>query len=351
MSETRGCRNIEAGGGGGSTMNEMGLRKAAVLLMSLPTKNAAVLLGRLPPRMIEQVSLRIAQMESISGDEQEKIIQLFLASRASALAGGTGGLELAKDLIRQALGKDASEIIDQLQQTLESLPFGFLKHVDAPTLLGFINEEHPQTIALLLSYLPTSYGAEILSGLPIERRMSVIQRLANMGRTGPESIADLERGLELKVANISGQQMQNVGGVQSVAEILNVSERSVERAIMDQLAKDNPQLMDEIRRRMFVFEDIVKLSDRDVQSLLKNVETSQWAMALKGSSEALKEKITKNMSSRAAENLKEEIGFLGAVRLSDVEAVQQKIVDVVRSLEDSGEISRPSGQEEIEFVN
>ncbi len=331
-------------------MNEMGIRKAAILLMSLPTKNAAAILARLPPRMIELVSLRIAQMDSVSGDEQEKIIGQFLTSRASALSGGAGGLELAKDLIRQALGKDAAELIDQLTQTLESLPFGFLKHVDAQTLVGFVNEEHPQTIALLLSYLPAAYGAEVLSGLPIERRMSVIQRLASMGRTGPESISDLERGLEMRLANIAGQQMNNVGGVQSVAEILNVSERSVERAIMDQLSKENPELMDEIRRRMFVFDDIVKLSDRDVQTLLKNVETSQWAMALKGCSDALREKIMKNMSSRAAENLREEIDFLGAVRLSDVEAVQQKIVDVIRTLEDSGDLARPSGQEEEEFV-
>jgi flagellar motor switch protein FliG len=331
-------------------VNELGIRKAAVLLMSLPTKSAAGLLGRLPPRMIEQVSLRIAQLDSVSGDEQEKAIQLFMATRTSALASGSGGLERAKDLIREALGKDASEIIEQLQQTLESLPFGFLKHVDPETLNGFINEEHPQTIALLLSYLPAAYGAELLSGVPIEKRLSVIQRLASMGKTNPETISDLERGLELRLSSISGQQMQNVGGVQSVAEILNVSERSVERALMDELSKEDPELMDEIRRRMFVFEDVVKLSDRDVQTLLKNVETSQWAMALKGCSDALREKIMKNMSTRAAENLKEEIGFLGAVRLSDVEAVQQKIVDVIRTLEDSGELSRPTGQEEEEFV-
>ena len=331
-------------------MNEEGLRKAAVLIMSLPTKDAASILAKLPIRHIEAVSMRIAQMDSIAGDEQEKVIADFFLSKASALDSSGGGLERAKELIRQALGKDAADLIGNLQQTIESMPFGFVKKVDSQTLLSFITEEHAQTIALIMSHLPAAYGAELLAGLPAEKQLDVIRRISSMGRTSPEAVAELERGLELRLSSMVNQQQSSSGGVESVAEILNVSERSVERNIMETLATEDPELMDEIRRLMFVFEDIGKLSDRDVQALLKNVETAQWAMALKGSSQALQEKVLRNMSTRAADNLREEMDFLGSVRVSEVESGQQKIVDIVRHLEDTGELSRPTGEEEEEYV-
>lgn len=320
------------------------------MLMSLPQKEAAILLGRLPSKLIEAISIRIAQMDSVGGDEQEKVINEFLSSRTSALYASAGGLDRAITLIREALGKDAGSVLENLQQVIDARPFGFLKHVDPQTLLSFVTEEHPQTIAILLSHLPASYGAEVLSGLPMEKRMEVTQRVAGMGRSTPDAIADLEEGLESRLSKLMNQSIANVGGVETVAEILNVSERSVERGIMDHLAQEDPNLMDQIRRLMFVFEDIIKLSDRDVQTLLKNVESSQWAMALKGSSEALQTKVMGNMSARAADNLKEEMDFLGSVRVSEVEASQQKIVDVIRSLEDSGEISRPTADEEEQYV-
>lgn len=328
-----------------------GLRKAAILMMSLPTKEAASVLAKLPIRHIEAISLQIAEMDSVAGDEQEQVIAEFFASKASALESSGGGLERAKELIRQALGKDAAELIGHLQQTIEATPFAFIKKVDPQTLLSFVNEEHAQTIALLLSYLPSNYGAEVLAGLPPDKQVDVIRRVSAMGRTNPEAISELERGLELRLSSMMNQQQSNAGGVPSVAEILNVSERSIERHIMETLSNDDPELMDEIRRLMFVFEDIGKLADRDVQALLKNVETSQWAMALKGSSQTLQDKILRNMSSRAADNLREEMDFLGSVRVSEVESVQQKIVDIVRHLEDTGELSRPSGDEEEEYVN
>lgn len=331
-------------------MSEVGLRKAAVLIMSLPTKDAAAILSKLPIRHIESISMQIAQMDSIAGDEQEKVIADFFLSKASALDSSGGGLERAKELIRQALGKDAAELIGNLQQTIESMPFGFVKKVDSQTLLSFITEEHAQTIALIMSHLPAGYGAELLAGLPVDKQLDVIRRISSMGRTSPEAVAELERGLELRLSSMVNQQQSKSGGVESVAEILNVSERSVERNIMETLATDDPELMDEIRRLMFVFEDIGKLSDRDVQALLKNVETAQWAMALKGSSQSLQEKVLRNMSTRAADNLREEMDFLGSVRVSEVEGVQQKIVDIVRHLEDSGELSRPSGEEEEEYI-
>lgn len=328
-----------------------GLRKAAIFLMSLPTKDAARVIAKLPMPYIESVSLAIAQLDHVSGDEQEAVIDSFFQSKASALDPSGGGLERAKELIRQALGDDAAEMIGHLQQTVEALPFSFVKKVDPQTVLNFIHEEHAQTIALLLSHLPGGYGAEILAGLSPEKQLAVIRRVSVMGRTSPEAIADLERGLEMRLSSMMNQQQSKAGGVESVAEILNVSDRSVERNIMETLASEDPELMDKIRRLMFVFEDIMKLNDRDVQTLLKNVETAQWAMALKGASEALQDKILRNMSSRAADNLREEMDFLGSVRVSEVEGVQQKIVDIVRHLEDSGEVSRPSGEEAEEYIS
>ncbi|MEM1226390.1 MAG: flagellar motor switch protein FliG [Planctomycetota bacterium] len=329
---------------------EQGINKAAILLMSLPTKVAATVLGQLPPRLIEMISIKIAQIDSVGGDEQEVVIAEFLTSKASSIYASPGGLERAKELIKEALGRDAGELIGNLQQTIEAMPFGYVKKVDAQTLLQFIGEEHPQTIALLLSHVPAPYAAEVMAGLQPEKQLEVIRRIASIGRTSPDAVAELERGLELRLSSMVNQQHSATGGVESVAEILNVVERSIERVLMESLGREDPELSDEIRRLMFVFEDIAKLGDRDIQALLKNVETAQWAMSLKGASEALQEKVLRNMSSRAADNLREEMGFLGSVRLSEVEGVQQKIVDIVRHLEDSGEISRPSGESEEEYV-
>ncbi len=332
-------------------IDEKALKKAAILLMSLPTKTAARVVSQLPPRMIEAISIRIAQLDSVSGNDQEVVIAEFLTSKASALYASPGGLERAKELVREALGRDAAEMLGNLQQTIEATPFSFVKKVDSQTLMQFIVEEHPQTIALLLSHVPSGYAAEVMSGLDTEKQLEVIRRIATIGRTSPDAVEELERGLEMRLSSMVNHQQTNIGGVGNVAEILNVVERSVERTIMDSLGRDDPELSENIRRLMFVFEDIAKLADRDIQALLKNVETAHWAMALKGASEALREKVMRNMSTRAAENLREEMDYLGSVRMSEVEAVQQKIVDIVRHLEDTGEISRPTGDEEEEYVS
>jgi flagellar motor switch protein FliG len=334
-----------------ATVDPIGVRKAAVLLMCLPRPAAAKLLARLPPHQIEAVGLQIAQSDLISGDEQSAVIDEFLQSKASALNTTGGGFDAARELITVAMGSEAHELLGNLQQTIEALPFGFLKNVDPENLLAFIADEHPQTIARVLSYLHPTYAAQVLAGLNPDKQLAVIQRIATMGNANPEAVTELEKGLESRLSNLLTRSQKNVGGIGAVAEMLNVSERSVERHLMDQLAKENPELMDEIRRLMFVFEDIVKLADREVQTLLKNVETNQWAMALKGSSQQLQEKVMRNMSSRAADNLREEIEFLGAVRVSEVEAVQQRIVDVIRHLEDTGQLSRPSGDARDDFIS
>jgi len=326
------------------------VRKAAILLMSLPQDEAAQLLAKLEPKQVEAVTIEIAKIAGVSGEEQEAVIQDFARANPTALTGQAGGLDVAKNLVEQALGKNASSTLDNVRQSIEALPFGFLQKVDSQNLLTFIIDEHPQTIALILSHVPPSQAADIIKGLPAERQLSVVRRVATMGQTSPEIICEVEKGLEHRMASVMSQQFENAGGVANVAEVLNVIDRPTERSLLENLAQEDPDLVEEIRRLMFVFEDINKFADRDIQSVLKNVESSQWAMALKGASEELKDKILGNMSKRAADLLREEMEYLGPVRASNVEQVQQQIVDIIRRLEDAGEITIHGDQEEERFI-
>ena len=214
----------------------------------------------------------------------------------------------------------------------------------------FIMDEHPQTIALILTHLQPAKAADIIAGLPSDRQLAVVRRIATMGQTNPEVIHEVEKGLEHRMAAVMSQQFENAGGVGSVAEILNVTDRATERSLLENLAQEDPELVEEIRRLMFVFDDIIKFSAKDVQTVLKNVESSQLAMALKGAGEELKQKLLSNMSTRAAELLREEMEYLGPVRLSAVEQVQQQIVDIIRRLEDAGEITVNATEEVEEFI-
>jgi flagellar motor switch protein FliG len=326
------------------------LRKAAVLLMSLPQEEAATLLTSLDQALVEQVSLEIARIKSVSAEEQEQTILEFAECNPSTVGSEGGGLSFAEALLEKALGGKAGGAISSLRHQIESLPFGFLRTVDAQNILTYILDEHPQTIALVLSHLPAGFAAEILAGLPTEQQISVVRRIANMGQTSPDIIKEVEAGLERRMSNVMSQDFRSAGGIDSVAEMLNVAERSTERAIMENLAQDDPDLVEEIRRRMFIFEDITKFADPDIQKLLKNVESAQWALALKGASQELCDKILGNMSERAGTMLKEEMDYLGAVKLSAVEKMQQQIVDVVRGLEDAGEIEISSAGEQEQMV-
>jgi len=318
--------------------------------MSLPQENAADLLGKLDAKQVESVSIEIAKLGVISAEEQSDVIHEFAECNPAAMGVESGGLDLAKQLVERALGKKAGDTLDNMQQQIEALPFGFLKSVDSQNLLTFIIDEHPQTIALILSHLSAAKGAEILAGLPSDRQLSVIRRVATMGQTIPEIIQEVERGLENRMASVMSQSFENAGGVQSVAEMLNVTDRATERSLLENLSQEDPDLVEEIRRLMFVFEDIAKFADKEIQTVLKNVESSQWAMALKGGSETLQEKIFGNMSERASELLHEEMEYLGPVRLSHVEQTQQQIVDIVRRLEDAGELSVASDEEDEQFI-
>lgn len=313
------------------------LHAAAVLLLTLPEEEAAALMGKLDPRHVEQVSIEIARMNAVTFEEQESVIREFAV--ANPVAGTDGGsLDLAKALVRRALGAEAAGTIDSIRQSIEALPFGFLRNVDSQNVLTYVIDEHPQTIALILSHVTPELGAEILTGLPPEKQLAVVRRVATMGQTNPEIIREVEKGLERRMSSVVSQSYEHAGGVNSVAEILNVSDRATERTLLDKLGEEDAELVEEIRRLMFVFEDIARFNDKDIQTVLKNVENTQWALALKGASDELKEKIFSNMSQRAGDLLREEMEYLGAVKVSAVEAKQQEVVDVIRRLVDEGSI-------------
>lgn len=326
------------------------LRKAAILLTSLPEEQAAQLLAKLNAKQVEAVTIQIAKLGRLTSDEQESVLREFSESSPNSLGGEAGGVEFAKSLVAKAFGDQAGATLENLRHSIEALPFHFLKKVDPQNLLTFIMDEHPQTIALILSHLPAGIGAEVVKGLPADRQLAVIRRIAHMGQTNPEVIHEVERGLESRMANLMNQSFQKAGGVNSVAEILNVADRATGRALMENLAQEDAELVEEIRRLMFIFEDLNKLSDKDMQSLFKSIETSQWAMALKGASADLKQKVLGNMSQRAAAMLQEEMEFLGSVRLSEVETVQQQIVDIVRKLEEAGDITVQAAEQAEEFI-
>ena len=325
-------------------MAQNNLRKAAVLLVSIPKEQAKEIIVRLDPKQVEVVMTEISRIGLVTPEEQENVIREFSKANPSKLTGGIGGFGIAQELAEAALGADGTAIIDGVRSSLEAIPFGFLQKIEPENLLTFITDEHPQTIALIVTHLNPIQGAGIINGLPPERQLAVIRRIATMQQTNPEIIKEVEKGLESRMASLMNQKLERAGGVDSVAEIMNVIDRGTGRNIMENLAQDDPELVEEIRRLMFVFEDINKLADQDIAAILKNVENNQWALALKGASEELKSKIFKNLSKRAGKMLQEEIEFLGPQRSSDVERVQQEIVDVIRKLEDAGEVTINTGK-------
>jgi len=325
------------------------IHKAAVLLMSLPEDQGAQLMSMLDPAQVEAVSIEIAKTSVVAPEEQARVIRGFASANPNALSGSAGGLEVARSRLEQALGKGARSTIDNVRQSIEGLPFEFLQTVDSRHLLTLLVDEHPQTIALILCHISPVQASRIISGLPTDRQIAVIRRAARMQQTSPEIVRAVEEGLERRMASAMSQRSENAGGAAAVAAILNATDRATARALLENLAQEAPDLVEEIRRSMFVFEDLAKFSDGDIQSILRNVENSQWATALKGASESLKKKILANMSKPAAALLEEEMECLGPVRASSVERMQRQIVAEIRRLENAGEISIRGGQERGAF--
>ncbi len=316
-----------------------GIRKAAILLVTLQEDQAVEIMKRLPREAQEEVSREIASIRDVPSTTQKDVFREFYNLALANSYVSEGGLEFAKNLLRKSLSEeDSKRIILQVTQQVQTTPFSFLQKAESENLLTFIQDEHPQTIALILAHLPAQKASEILVGLPSQKQIEVVKRVANMEQTNPEVIKEVERGLEHRLSDIVSQTFEKAGGVDTVAEILNLADRSTEKGIMEGLEAEDPDLVEQIRRLMFVFEDILLVNDKGIQSVLKEVDNDELALALKTASQELKDKIFKNMSERAAQLIAEDMQYMGPVRVSDVEGAQQKIVDVVRRLEDSGEI-------------
>jgi flagellar motor switch protein FliG len=316
-----------------------GLRKAAIVLLSLGQDIGSQVLGRLEREQIEEVSRQIAELEMVKPEEQTRVLHEFYTLAMAHQYVEQGGLAYAQSLLEKSLSPDeANDIIKQVTQTIQQTPFQFLQKAEAENVLTFIQDEHPQTIALILAHLQASKSSEILMGLSQQKQVEVIKRIASMEQTNPEVIKEVEAGLEHRLSDIVSQTFDKAGGVDAAAEILNLADRSTEKGILESLETDDPDLVEQIRRLMFVFEDILLVNDKGIQSVLKEVDNDELALALKTASEDLKQKIFGNMSDRASQLIKEDMEYMGPVRLSDVEMAQQKIVDIVRRLEEAGEI-------------
>ncbi|WP_166827628.1 flagellar motor switch protein FliG [Thalassoroseus pseudoceratinae] len=328
------------------------VRKAAVLLLSLDKQLAASVLGQVRKDLVEKLMLEIARLNDVPEEEQDRVIEEFSTSAKVRSHIERGGIDFADQLLRESLGEDGADaILDNVRQSLSSVPFGFLQKVGADNLITFIQEEHPQTIALIMSHLPPGLAAEVLSGLPSSKQLEVIRRVASMEQTNPEVVEDVERTLRKRMQSSFSQQLEKAGGVPMVAQILNVTDRMTNKAILETLEDDDSELVDEIKRLMFVFDDLLKLDDKAIQVLLKEVDSKQWSFALKGASQEIRDRVLGNLSQRAAELLKEEMEYLGPVKVSDVEANQQEIVDTVRRLEESGEIEVSGGAEGDQYIS
>ena len=317
-----------------------GIRKAAVLMISLDMDSSSKIMGALSTDEIERLSMEIARIEEeISPDVRDAVVREFYQTHLASKYLEQGGIEYARQLLEKSLSPDeAAKILSTLENTIQQAPFHFLKQADSEHLLMYIQDEHPQTISLIMAHLSPKQAAEILGGLTPKKQLEVVKRIARMEQTTPEAIRLVEQGLESRLASIVTQDLESAGGVQSVAEMLNLCDRTTAKGILENLEEADPDMVEQIRKLMFVFEDIILVNDKGIQSMLREVENDELAIALKTASEAMQEKIFKNMSTRAAEMIKENMEFMGPVRLADVEQAQQRIVDIVRRLEETGEV-------------
>ena len=325
-----------------------GLQKAAILLISLGPERSAGIFKHLKEEEIEELTLEIANTRSVTPQIKEDIINEFYEICLAQQYIAEGGIAYAKELLEKALGAEkALSVISKLTASLQVKPFEFVRKTEPSQLLNFIQDEHPQTIALILSYLPAGQAAAVLSALPPEKQADVAKRIAVMDRTSPEIIREVEKVLEAKLSNLVNQDFTIIGGVDAVVDILNSVDRGTEKHIMESLEIEEPELADEIRKKMFVFEDILLLDDRAIQCVLRDVANDDLTMALKSANEQVQTAIFNNMSKRLAVMIKEDMEFMGPVRMKDVEEAQQKIVNIIRKLEDAGEIivSRGGGDD------
>ncbi len=324
-----------------------GKRKAAILLVTLGPELSAGVFKHFKEEEIEELTLEIAALRKIDPEERDAVLTEFGDMLFAKEYLEQGGIDYARDLLEKALGSEkATSILQKLTASLQIRPFDLARKTEAGQLLNFIQNEHPQTIALILAYLHSSQAALILSALPPERQVDVAKRLATLDRTTPEVLEEIESALEKRLSAFAVDDYTMAGGIESAVEILSQVDRATERTIIDALEEEDPELAEEIRKRMFVFEDIIGLDDRAIQKIIRETESKEMALALKTCSEEVGNKVFKNMSKRAGEMLKEDIEFMGPVRLRDIEEAQQRIVTVIRRLEEAGEIVISRGGED-----
>ena len=327
-----------------------GREKAAVLLITLGPERSAALFKHLKEEEIEALTLEIANISTVMPETKDRVIDEFYQICLAQHYITEGGISYAKTLLEKALGQSkAFEVISKLTVSLQVRPFDFVRKTDASQIQNFIQNEHPQTIALILAYLRPKQAADILSDLPSEKQADVARRIALMDRTSPDVIKEVEKALEKKLSSLMTDEYTAMGGVDSIVEILNSVDRTTEKHIMETLEIDDVELSDEIKKKMFVFEDILTLDNRSIQTVLRqDIDNRELAIALKGSSEEVQNLILANVSKRLAAMIKEDMEFMGPVRRADVEEAQQKIVNIIRRLQDSGEIViARSGSDEI----
>lgn len=325
-----------------------GLQKAAILLIALGPEKSASIFKHLKEDEIEQLTLEIANTRSVPTDKKDQVMDEFYDICLAQKYISEGGINYARELLEKALGHDkAMDVIGKLTASLQVRPFEFVRKTDASQLLNFIQDEHPQTIALILSYLSPGQSSAIISSLSPDKQADVAKRIAQMDRTSPDVIKEVEKILEKKLSSLVNQDYTIVGGVDSIVDILNTVDRGTEKHIMESLEIEEPELADEIRKKMFVFEDILSLDDKSIQRVLREVDNNELAVALKGSNEEVQTVIFNNLSKRLVTMIKEDMEYMGPVRMKDVEEAQQKIVNIIRKLEDAGEIiiSRGGGDE------
>lgn len=326
-------------------------RKAAILLVTLPKEQGRKILEILDEEMVEKVSYEIARLDDVSPEERNEVLEEFYHTALAKEYVDEGGIKYAKTLLQDFMPRDeVNEILDSVTKSLEKDPFDFLQNAETENVVTFLKDEHPQTIAMVLAWLGKTKSAEVLAALSREKQVDCVERMAKMEHTSPEIIDRVEEALAEKLSNVVGEELHKSGGVEAVAEILNNTGRSTEKNILQTIEEDDPDLVDEIRDLMFVFEDIVLVNDKGVQEALKEVDTEELALALKTASEELKEKFFRNLSERAVNMIQEELEYMGPVRLSEVEAAQQQIIDTIQALEEEGRAiieGRGGAEEEV----
>ena len=331
-----------------SALSTLGVRKAAITLIQLGSEKAATVLSHLSDSEVEAISAEIARLDSIGEDEIDDVMSELREMVTARVNIAQGGLAFAQNLLEQSLGPErAAQIMERLQAAAVQMPFQFLHRADPAQLRSFIADEHPQVIALVLAHMTADKASMLLAGLPPEQQAQVAHRIAVMDRTSPEIVRTVEASLERKLSSVlQPAEMSRVGGVDPLVNIINRSDRLTERAIVEGLETLDAELADEVRSRMFMFEDIVTLEDRSVQLVVRQVDTGELALALKGVTEAVRNKVTSNLSERAAQALLEEVELLGAVRLTQVEEAQQSVIRTIRQLEEQGQIMVRRGNDD-----